>query len=313
MNSRALPTAHLVAVGVAIVAYAAINPLRLEHWTMLGALACLAWWSRRTRQLALTLVPVVIFAWVYDLLRLFRPRSFKQVTVEWIYDAELALFGWMHPDGPVEAFRQTHWFAVDLVGGAWYSTHILTAIGFAVFLWWRIGRSSDPQDFRCWRNYIWGFLALNVAGFVTQAAWPVAPPWYVEAFGLQTPASCVIGDPAALTRVDAWLGYPHFASIYQSSTYVFGAMPSLHVACPTWLALYQRGSTASWAAAIYAGLMAFFAVYLGHHYLIDVVAGIGFAYATYLVVESERGSEVVAWIHAQAARVLGAGGGRGSA
>jgi hypothetical protein len=59
--------------------------------------------------------------------------------------------------------------------------------------------------------------------------------------------------------------------------------------------------------------MAFFAVYLGHHYLVDVVAGIGFAYATYLAIESERGSEVVAWIHDQAARVLGAGGGRGSA
>jgi membrane-associated phospholipid phosphatase len=129
-----------------------------------------------------------------------------------------------------------------------------------------------------------GFLVVNVLGWSIWLAYPGAPPWYADAHGLGPAAAATASNPAALARVDAALGLPLFATIYAQSAYVFGAMPSLHASYATLAALvsYPRRGVLRAGTLVFLGLMAYSAMYLRHHYLVDVVAGIALAVGVFV-------------------------------
>ncbi len=298
-----------ILVGVALAIYFSINPPRLEHVAVLALLGGLCFAADWSRDLAVALVPAGIFGYAYDSLRLFAERSYHAVIVEPIYRAEQYLFGWTGSGelGPVDFFRDHHHLAIDLLAGMLYSTHVPSILIFGVYLWWRSWKGEevsatadkmapkagrrDKQQARVHR-FMWGYLIFNLLGFVVWVVFPVAPPWYVEHYGFAAPGEAIPGDPAALARVDAFVGYPHFSSIYREATYVFGAMPSLHVAPAFWIAFWARLRPIKWAASLYAAMMSFFAVYLGHHYIIDVLAGAALAWAVYLALAHTRLGEL---------------------
>lgn len=252
---------------------------------MLAALGILWWFSRATRQFVLMMLPLFLFVWIYDLLRVFSGRAVHVVSVNAVHNAELALFGWMQAGekiGPIEYFEVHHHVIVDLLGALWYSTHIAVVLGFTMFLWWSQRRETmTPRPEDDLARFLWGFLAINLVGFTIQVLFPVAPPWYISEFGNVMPSPGTLGDPAGLARVDALFGGSYFAGIYSQASYVFGAMPSLHVAYPVWIALNTRsvwGRILGWS---YAAAMAFFAVYLTHHYILDLIAGAGISITVY--------------------------------
>jgi len=77
-------------------------------------------------------------------------------------------------------------------------------------------------------------------------------------------------------------------------------LPSLHVAYPVLAALLVRQIPqlrwARWPALAYAMLMAFAAVYLQHHYLIDVLLGMIYAVITVRILRAwERPRRVMAY------------------
>ncbi len=299
--------ALLGSTGVFVATYAMINPLRLEHFLMLVALGLLWWFSRATRQFVLMLLPLFLFLWVYDLLRVFSDRAVHVVSVQAVHNAELALFGWMHAGqkiGPVEYFEMHHNVVVDLLGALWYSTHIAVVLGFTLFLWWSQRRSTlKPRPEGDLARFLWGFLAINLVGFTIQVLFPVAPPWYISEFGNVMPSLGTLGDPAGLARVDALFGGSYFAGIYGKASYVFGAMPSLHVAYPVWIALNTRSVVGRIVGWSYAAAMAFFAVYLTHHYILDLIAGAGISITLYGLFKTTRLGKVpqgiYQWLAAQ--------------
>jgi membrane-associated phospholipid phosphatase len=68
--------------------------------------------------------------------------------------------------------------------------------------------------------------------------------------------------------------------MYGRSSDVFGAMPSLHVAYPLLIVLEGYGvfgPLGLFASVVFALLMAVGAVYLDHHWVLDVVAGLAYA------------------------------------
>jgi len=124
-----------------------------------------------------------------------------------------------------------------------------------------------------------GFLLVNLAGWAIWLLYPAAPPWYVDMYGTGAVVMDAPASTAGLARLDALLGVPITETIYSKSAYIFGAMPSLHVAYSTLVAgvvfpLAGRVRLVSFAVAL---SMAFAAVYLRHHYLLDVVAGVALA------------------------------------
>ena len=94
-------------------------------------------------------------------------------------------------------------------------------------------------------------------------------------------------------RFDELLGTHVFQNAYGHSIEVFGALPSLHVAYPMLaMLLVLRTAALQWArwpVSVYALIMCFSAVYLQHHYVIDVLLGVVYAViAAAIVLRWER-------------------------
>ena len=122
-----------------------------------------------------------------------------------------------------------------------------------------------------------GFLLLNVAGFITYHLYPAAPPWWYHAHGCAVDLAAKASEGPNLARVDAYFGIHYFGGFYGRSHDIYGAVPSLHVAYPLLILL------CGWSAfrPLYRVLAALFfvwmctaAVYLDHHWVVDVVVGV---------------------------------------
>ncbi len=181
--------------------------------------------------------------------------------------AELALFS-VGPNTTIgEALAGAHTPIVDLLCALPYAAFIYIVFGYAAYLFFR----DRPRM----RRFVLAFAIANYLAFACWLLLPVAPPWYTHAHG------CAVSIPTApsaagLTRVDALIGYPYFTNFYSHASQVFGAMPSLHCAYPL------VGLLSAWRVTplrfrvvhvIYCVWMAFSALYLDHHWALDVIAG----------------------------------------
>jgi membrane-associated phospholipid phosphatase len=113
---------------------------------------------------------------------------------------------------------------------------------------------------------------------------PTAPPWVA---GLK-------GDLPGVHLVHE--GLPALGPIYNTlSPNPVAAMPSLHAAYP-WLFLLFAWRIWGWRAtafAVYPAAVFFAVVYLGHHYVADLLGGIVYATAAYVVVCSAPASRLM--------------------
>jgi hypothetical protein len=243
--------------------------LRAEH-VLVGALAiALGVIGSRTASLYRQLLPIVVTLIGYDCVRYARALwvtpgrvlscSFKA--------AEQTIVPLAGGTTLPEYFMSHHVAAADLAAAVPYFGFGYFAIGYAIWL-----RFRDPHKMAV---FTWGFAFANWISFFVWILLPVAPPWYVHAHGCAV-SLADLPSPAGLSRVDALLGIPYFSHFYSRAASVFGALPSMHCAYP------MLGLFAAWRDAgkreralhvAYAAWMAASAVYLGHHWVIDVMAG----------------------------------------
>jgi inositol phosphorylceramide synthase catalytic subunit len=215
------------------------------------------------------LAPIFGAGLIYELLRgLFQYRG--TVHVGDLYDLEAKLFSISTAEGPralseVVSRHTTPW--LDLVCGVTYFLFLAEVLGVASYLFWR----ARPRTLQL----SLGFLVVNIIGWSIWFVYPAAPPWYVDTYGTGPALLDIVSSPAGLARVDTWLGIPMATTFYSKSANVFGAVPSLHVAYATLVAWvsYPVGGWLRTATITFAVSMAFSAIYLRHHYLVDVVAG----------------------------------------
>ncbi len=86
------------------------------------------------------------------------------------------------------------------------------------------------------------------------------------------------GNAAGLGHFDSYFHVTIFSALYSKSSNVFAAMPSLHASYPLTVLYYGMKYRLGWVNILFASIMAgiwFAAVYSGHHYVLDVLAGIG--------------------------------------
>jgi hypothetical protein len=284
------PQFWLYGVGPGVLVYGALlgltGNLRIEHILLLGVWAAMAFWPR-TRPILSGLFPFFLFGLVYDALRFVTPALHRLIPphVDEPYKLERYLFGVTGPDGrvltPPEALQFVDSSVLLLLCAFAYFFYVYEVFLFGIYLLWR----RDPML----RRFGWAFFILCFMGFVTWYVYPAAPPWYVVKYGLGAIADPTLpGDPARLAQADALLGIQFFHGFYVRSSNVFGAVPSLHAAYPLLVWLYVRhtplkrylaGFVAFWL------LMGFSAVFLGHHYVIDVLLGAVYAVLAYHISE----------------------------
>ena len=218
---------------------------------------------------------IFIFYWVlFDSMKAFPNYWFNKVHIQDLYLAEKSIFGiishgvLLTPNEFAELHAISH---MDLLAGLFYLTWVPVPLGFGFYLYLK-----NKEQFL---EFALSFMLVNLIGFVIYYLYPAAPPWYVKEFGFDFIRDTK-GNTAGLSRFDALTGVQIFTSLYSKSSNVFAAMPSLHSAYPVIVLYYGLKNKVGWVNVIFAVLMIGIwssAIYSGHHYVLDVLAGIACA------------------------------------
>lgn len=227
--------------------------------------------SRITRRLILGFSVFIVYWILFDYMKLLPNYLVNTVHIRSLYETEKALFG-IQAEGvlltPNEYWQQYHTRFWDVASGVFYLSWVPVPMGVAAYLFFR-----NRTEFL---YFSLTFLLVNIIGFVIYYIYPAAPPWYVAQHGFGFVARTP-GNEAGLARFDAFFNTGIFHSMYQKSSNVFAAMPSLHSSYPLIVLVYGIRNRMGWVNIIFATLMLgiwFSAVYSGHHYVLDVLGGI---------------------------------------
>lgn len=244
-----------------------IGDARPEHYIITALLTGLAVGTVATRSLLLAAAPGIAIAFGYEVIRYLRPLfvTADRVLGCEVRAAEQALFGFGTGGTPADLFSVYNSAAADLFFALPYTLFWAVVVVYAGVLFFR-NRAGMQR-------YLWVLALTHAVAFVIWMLLPVAPPWYVRAYG------CLI-DPearpaaAALARIDARFGITYFAEFYSRAPTVFGAMPSLHVSFPAAALAAAWHSARAPERVVHLGLtvwMLVASVYLDHHWLLDGV------------------------------------------
>jgi membrane-associated phospholipid phosphatase len=254
--------------------------LTLMAITVVGlAIATLGHGWRRLLRVVLDWLPFTLVLMAYDQSRVVATVVNLPLHEQDIASAESWLFGgdipaaWMQHQFYTPA--AVHWY--DALATLVYASHFLATPALAAVLWLR--------NRAMWLGYITRVIVLAFTGLVTYVLFPEAPPWLAARDGLI--------DPVARTSARGWI-WLHAGNLREildgaqrDGANPVAAMPSLHVAFATLVALFIAGRlTGRWRylLALYPVAMGLVLVYTGEHYVLDLVAGVGYALIVHAVV-----------------------------
>jgi len=255
--------------------------LRWDHVLLILVVVVLAYGNAFTKKLCVGLYPMGLVALLYDSMRLVEHAGVDVNTVH-LCDLRAVELRWFGLDMAgtrvtLHDYFQAHASTgLDLLCALPYGTFVFYCLGFSAYLFVR--------DFGAMQRFTWGWLALNAIGFTTYHVYPAAPPWYFHTHGCAVDLLAKASEGPNLARVDALLGMSYFHGMYGRASDVFGAVPSLHCAYPLlvvlegWSRFRARGRAITIAFFL---LMCFSAVYLDHHWVVDVLLGITYAIFTF--------------------------------
>ncbi len=213
----------------------------------------------------------IVYWVVFDYMKAIPNYQVNAVHIQDLYNAEKSVFG-LSAGGskltPNEFLALYSNAVLDAFSGIFYLCWVPVPLAFAAYLFFK-----HPRQFI---YFSLTFFLVNLLGFVVYYIYPAAPPWYVLENGF-TFIAHTKGNTAGLYRFDNLVGTPIFKSMYEKSSNVFAAMPSLHSAYPVLVLFYGVKNKLGWVNVLFAVVMAgiwFAAVYTGHHYVLDVLAGI---------------------------------------
>lgn len=212
----------------------------------------------------------VIYWIIFDLMKLYPNFKFASVNIGDLYNLEKSLFGFSISNEivtPNEFFLINHNPFLDTLGAIFYLSWVPAPLIFAFYLF-----QKYPEQFL---RFALAFFITNIIGFIIYYLYPAAPPWYVQLHGYELDES-TRSYAAGLLRFDTISGTNLFADMYAKGSNVFAAMPSLHAAYPV-LAFYYsykyRHRILSFVFLVFVIGIWFSAIYLTHHYILDVLAG----------------------------------------
>lgn len=277
-----------IALGLGYISLiAGLGGLRSDH-ILVSLLALLDSYNEKTRLFLKYFFPFILTGALYDFMRYFYWQGIQgHIHVAQPYLLDLRLFGIREGSGAFrhtvtanEFFQLHHWKVLDLLCGFAYLSYIIEYLLTAFYLFFG-GKLGILRIFGVC------FLCVNVLGFLTYFIYPAAPPWYVSQYGLGPARMDVHPSAAAASRFDQILGTHFFDEMYGRGVDVYGAYPSLHVTYPllvAWVCFKVRELRGFRAPAIaFYLLMCLSAVYLQHHFIMDIILGTLYASSTLLL------------------------------
>ncbi len=220
-------------------------------------------------------VPFIALLIAYEMVRGFADTAGFKVHVAELVNAERAIFGFLPGVELQKHFFNPQHIAPWDVGAVLIDfLHFILPLAIAFYFW--------INSKTAYWKFVIALLTLSFAGFVTYLLYPAAPPWYADQ------RAGLIHIHKVVDYVVAQIGWGwDFSQIYNNlNPNQVAAMPSLHSAYPWlgFLALRNFNKKVAYFFLPYPFLVWLSVVYLGEHYVIDVIAGITFATAVYLLV-----------------------------
>jgi membrane-associated phospholipid phosphatase len=167
----------------------------------------------------------------------------------------------------------------DLLAMFFYFMHFPLPIVVGFVFW---VRSRDH-----YRRFIAALLMMALLAFITYLFWPSAPPWYQFRAGVAGGEETV--HKILNETVDKLWGPNYWVSPLYShlNPNKFAAFPSLHAAFPALAAVYAWKRYRWLAVGLIAWTLAvaLSIVYLGEHYVVDILDGFVYVAAATLIVE----------------------------
>ena len=149
------------------------------------------------------------------------------------------------------------------VGSAVYAMHFLLPVAVGAWLW-----SKDRIAFR---NFGLTLVVLCALAFATYVVAPTAPPWLAQPAAVKHLIEETI-QRSSLPSSLVWLYSQHDYNLY-------AAFPSLHAGFPVVAAAAAWGQNRKSGALVWvwAVIVWIAVVYLGEHYVADVIGGVVYA------------------------------------
>ncbi len=275
-------------IAISLVTWLVVTALcvgfRPEHTYIALFLALMLFINNSTRCLVVALLPFVVFGISYDWMNIVPNYEVNPVDIRGLYESEKELFGITTAAGvvtPNEFFAIHSSKFMDFMAGVFYLCWVPVPILFGIWLYFN-------RQYKVYLHFALVFLFVNLLGFTYYYIHPAAPPWYVACHGFEfllgTP-----GEVAGLGKFDEMTGLGIFHGLYSRNSNVFAALPSLHAAYMLIAFIYSLKANCSWwlrglFAVICLGIW-FTAVYTSHHYIIDVLMGIGCTLLGFVIFE----------------------------
>ena len=254
------------------VARFVVHDLRPEHVLAVAVALAMAFFSDGSRKLSRVTLGFLLWLAVYDSMRWYADAIRSPVMhIHEPYDFDKRFFaiGGLTPN---EWFQRHTAGVLDFFCGLAYTPFFFVGESVALALWLALKGQQRRAE-----RFTWVFVFANFVGFSFYYTYPAAPPWYVADHGFLLDLS-VRASPAGTIRFDHLVGLPIMQSFYSKSADVFGAIPSLHIVYP-FLAFFYGARLKRFRVAAFAYflLVCFSAVYLNHHYLLDIFVGLAIA------------------------------------
>jgi hypothetical protein len=273
-NSR-LMTLLLVGYLVAIVLLMlarnmAITPDRFFVILLFGALII-----GRGKLFLRDWVPFIALLLGYELVRGFADTAGFRVHISELVNAEMGIFGVIPTVELQKLFFDPNNVRLWDIGAVIIDfLHFPLPLAVAFYFW--------MKDKKAYWRFVFALLVLSFSAFLTYLFYPAAPPWYAS----QKAGLIEVYKIVDFVVADVGWGWD-FSQIYNNlNPNPVAAMPSLHSAYP-WLAFLALRSINKKLALYflpYPILVWTSVVYLGEHYIIDVIAGVAYASIAYFVI-----------------------------
>lgn len=215
---------------------------------------------------------IFIVYWIlFDYMKAFPNYTFNTVHIQDLYNTEKHLFG-IPFNGRIVTPNE-YWLYngrtwLDVMTGIFYLCWIPVPLAFAAYLFFK---NKD-----LFLHFSFTFVLVNMIGFIIYYIYPAAPPWYYQLNGGHFIAGTP-GNTAGLYKFDLFFNTRIFHGLYEKSSNVFAAMPSLHSSYPLIVVYYGLRQKLGWMNLLFITVAVgiwFSAVYTSHHYILDVMAGI---------------------------------------
>eukprot|EP00761_Pharyngomonas_kirbyi_P006246 gb/GECH01006252.1/.p1 GENE.gb/GECH01006252.1/~~gb/GECH01006252.1/.p1 ORF type:complete len:241 (+),score=36.25 gb/GECH01006252.1/:1-723(+) len=212
----------------------------------------------------LLFIPVILWQLLFTLAPYIPTESRPDIDESSLVRMEALLFGILPHQKLPQLLGN---IVLDVICAIPYTIHFILPFATLAFMFMK-DRS------RIW-SFAFAFGMLNLTAVLTQIVFPTAPPWYYEAHVNADANYFMPGDSARLANVDRLFGTSFYSNLYGTSPVVFGSFPSLHAAWPFMIAIFKPSPTK--LMYVYSFWVWFAAVYLWHHFFVDILGGIIYA------------------------------------